>query len=62
MTQQKVNEMSNDDDLFGLIGDLGAAVNAAKDPALDPQLQALARQAAERAAAELARHKPDNPQ
>ncbi|MEV7287823.1 hypothetical protein AB0O01_25170 [Streptomyces sp. NPDC093252] len=54
--------MSNDDDLFGLIGDLGAAVNAAKDSDLDPQLRALAQQAAEKAAAELARHKPDNPQ
>ncbi|MEV7287818.1 hypothetical protein AB0O01_25145 [Streptomyces sp. NPDC093252] len=53
--------MSNDDDLFGLIGDLGAAVNAAKDSDLDPQLRALAQQAAERAAAELAQHRPDNP-
>ncbi|WP_158080319.1 hypothetical protein [Streptomyces sparsogenes] len=43
----------DDDELLAQIGNLGAAINASQDPALDPQLQGLAGSAAEHAAGQL---------
>lgn len=41
----------DDDDLLSQIGQLGAAINASRDP--DPDLSAMAQHAAEQAAAAL---------
>lgn len=45
----------DDDDLLAQIGQLGAAMNAARDETLDPDVRAAAQHAAEAAAAKLPR-------
>ncbi|MEU5608475.1 hypothetical protein AB0H03_06905 [Streptomyces sparsogenes] len=44
----------DDDDLLAQIGNLGAAINASRDPNLDPGLQDMAGSAAEARADQLA--------
>ncbi|WP_171072380.1 hypothetical protein [Streptomyces sp. DASNCL29] len=43
----------DDDDLLGLVGDLGAAINASKDDSLDGDLRDMAGSAAEAGAEQL---------
>ncbi|MGW2380226.1 hypothetical protein [Streptomyces sp. NPDC001658] len=48
----------DDDELFDLIGGIGAAVSVARDPGNDPEIQALGQKVADTSAAKLAdKHK-----
>ncbi|MGW0712445.1 hypothetical protein ACWD4G_42025 [Streptomyces sp. NPDC002643] len=53
----KEPEPMGDDELFDLIGGVGAAINAARDSSIDPTLREMAEKAAELGAAKLPKEK-----